>query len=144
MPSELPLDLITDLENLPILATAPNIHSYNQAPIEDSLVIRESRGNQRRQILDTETIQSEPLHEIHKLIQNRASVSQNFVDKLVALHMGHITMAVEDLTDYFFHLDQVFHDFAHHSQDYLTLSKNDRMALLIANAPLYYHLYLTR
>ena len=107
------------------------------------LVLRQVSGDTVLTVLE-EHLQKRPLHEIHGLIASRIEVSQDFVDKLIALHLGHISLTVEDLTEYFFHLDRIFHTFAHHSQDYLSLSKNDQAALLIANAPLYYHLYLTR
>ena len=141
---ELPLDLVADLDTLPILTTAPNIRSYDQESLEDSLIVREQSQTKTCQILDDETIRTKSLPEIHKLILNQSKVPQIFVDKLVSLHMGHLSLSVEDLSEYFFHLDRIFNTFAHHSQDFLTLSKNDQAALLIANAPLYYHLYLTR
>ena len=139
---ELPLDLVADLDTLPILTTAPNIRSYDQESLEDSLIVREQSQTKTCQILDDETIRTKSLPEIHKLILNQSKVPQIFVDKLVSLHMGHLSLSVEDLSEYFFHLDRIFNTFAHHSQDFLTLSKNDQAALLIANAPLYYHLYL--
>ena len=144
MNPELPLDLVADIDTLPILTTAPNIRSYDQESLEDSLIVREQSQTETCQILDDETIQTKSLPEIHKLIANQSTVPQNFVDKLVSLHMGHLSLSVEDLSEYFFHLDRIFNTFAHHSVDFRTLTKNDQAALLIANAPMYYHLYLTR
>merc|ERR1739838_1014860 len=141
---DLPLDLVADMDTLPILTTASHIRSYDQESLEDSLIVREQSQTKTCQILDDETIRTKSLPEIHKLILNQSKVPQIFVDKLVSLHMGHLSLSVEDLSEYFFHLDRIFNTFAHHSQDFLTLSKNDQAALLIANAPLYYHLYLTR
>lgn len=133
-----------DVDTLPILTTAPNIHSYNQAPIEDSLILRQASESDSTPLLDAETIERQPLNIIHQLIAQQSKVSADFVDKLVAFHLGHLSLSVEDVTEYFFQLDRRFHDFARHSLDYLTLTKNDQAALLIANAPLYYHLHLTR
>jgi len=141
---ELPLDLVADIDTLPILTTAPNIRSYDQESLEDSLIVRDKSQTETCQILDDETIRTKSLPDIHKLITNQSKVPQIFVDKLVSLHMGHLSLSVEDLSEYFFHLDRVFNTFAHHSQDFQTLTKSDQAALLIANAPLYYHLYLTR
>ena len=107
-------------------------------------IVREQSQTETCQILDDETIQTKSLPEIHKLVVKQSKVPQNFVDKLVSLHMGHLSLSVEDLSEYFFHLDRIFNTFAHHSLDFRTLTKNDQAALLIANAPMYYHLYLTR
>ena len=107
-------------------------------------IVREQSQAETCQILDDETIQTKSLPEIHRLVVQQSKVPQNFVDKLVALHMGHLSLSVEDLSEYFFHLDRIFNTFAHHSLDFQTLTKNDQAALLIANAPMYYHLYLTR
>ena len=144
MKPHLPLDLVADMDTLPILTTASHIRSYDQESLEDSLIVREQSQTETCQILDDVTIQTKSLPEIHKLIVDQSKVPQNFVDKLVSLHMGHLSLSAEDLSEYFFHLDRIFNTFAHHVLDFRTLTKNDQAALLIANAPMYYHLYLTR
>ena len=142
--SDLPLDLVADLDTLPILATASNVTSYNQIPIEQSLVIREIESNQNPRILTDDEVRNLSLDEIHRKIADHFEVPTIFVDKLVAFHMGHFSLSTEDISQYFLYLDKIFQSFADHSSDFQSLSKNDQDALKMANAPLYYHLYLTR
>ena len=141
---ELPLELVANLDTLPILTTSSNVQSYNQIPIEESLIIRDEPSTKICYLLDKDRVADQPLHQIHQLISEKAKVPQDFVDKLVAFHLGHLSLSVDDITQYFLHLDSILYSFAQHCPDFTALSKNDQNALLLANAPLYYHLYLTR
>ena len=129
-------------EPLPVLVTASHVTSYDGG-IEDSLEIAEIEDPPDLQ-LEVSQLQSQSLDSIHKLVSEKCHVSQDFVDKVIAFHLGHLTLTVEDLTGYFGFLDKTLYLFAHHCRDFNDLTAGDQHALLLDNAPIYFHLHLSR
>ena len=86
MKPDLPLDLVADMDTLPILTTASHIRSYDQESLEDSLIVREQSQTETCQILDDVTIQTKSLPEIHKLIEKEMRQSHFYPDLFFLRH----------------------------------------------------------
>lgn len=135
--------LVVDMEaNLPILSLNPEVHSYNE-PIEESLFVSSMSSDQPRHIEHQMEAGTAPQY-IHKRVYAKSQVPQAFVDKLIAFHLGHLSLSVSDLTDYFLHLDRTFSEFAYNVPAFRQLSPNDQSTLLLNNSPLYFQLHLAR
>lgn len=144
----LPEDILTELESvetLPILKLNPE-SLHNQDPIEETLVVFQN-SLAAKPIVDPtllKELSQIPTHEIHKRIKKEAKISEDFVDKLVAFHVGHFTLTLDDLMDYLVHLDRVFAHFAHHCPGFHELNPNDQSLLLMSNTSLYFQLHMAR
>ena len=129
-------------EPLPVLVTASHVTSYDGG-IEESLEIAEIEDPPDLQ-LEESLLESQSLDQIHRLVSDKCHVSQDFVDKVIAFHLGHLILTVEDITGYFSFLDKNLHLFAHYCKDFTDLTAGDQHALLLDNAPIYFQLHLTR
>jgi len=140
----LPQDILTDLETLeilPILKLNPGAVSLscngiddmeeNHDSIEETLIVfqdgntnPEHQNNSRFKIDPSllSNYQTLPTPEIHQKILQKAKLSEDFVDKLIAFHLGHFTLTLDDLMEYFVHSNQVFAHFAHHCPGFRELT----------------------
>ena len=130
-------------EPLPVLVTASHVKNY-EGEIEESLEIGEIDELPDLKLEDTLLQRRHSLEQIHRLVSDRCHVSQDFVDKVIAFHLGHLILTVEDITSYFSFLDKSLHLFAHYCKDFTDLTAGDQHALLLDNAPIYFQLHLIR
>ena len=157
----LPQDILTDLETLeilPILKLNPGaVLSCNDDDdhdsIEETLIVfqdgntnPEHQNNSRFKIDPSllSNYQTLPTPEIHQKILQKAKLSEDFVDKLIAFHLGHFTLTLDDLMEYFVHSNQVFAHFAHHCPGFRELTPNDQSLILMSNSTLYFQLHMAR
>jgi len=160
----LPQDILTDLETLeilPILKLNPGAVSLscngiddieeNHDSIEETLIVfqdgntnPEHQNNSRFKIDPSllSNYQTLPTPEIHQKILQKAKLSEDFVDKLIAFHLGHFTLTLDDLMEYFVHSNQVFAHFAHHCPGFRELTPNDQSLILMSNSTLYFQLHM--
>ena len=134
-----PEELLKDVdESLPILILSPeNMENLDLLSIVDN---HASIPNKRSHEMN----HNEPLHSIHKKVYELAKAPENFVDKVVAFHLGHMSLSTSDLTDYFLHLDQTFAEFAYSVPAFRDLTVNDQRTLLLNNSPLYFQFHLAK
>ncbi len=138
---------MAELPPLPVLGVSADIDDLS---CEDSIVILDANPLSTMGLgaevteADLAAVGSLNWAQIHKKVYSEARVPELFVDKLVAFHCGHLSLTVDDLTSYFMHLDKTFSKFAYHLKEFRDLSENDRSALLLANAPLYFQLHMCR
>ena len=156
----LPQDILTDLETLeflPILKLNPaslllscNEDHDDHDSIEETLIVfQDTHQNpaleQNAKFKIDPTLSSQtPTPEIHRKILQKAKLSEDFVDKLIAFHLGHFTLTLDDLMEYFVHSNQVFTHFAHHCPGFRELTPNDQSLILMSNSSLYFQLHMAR
>ena len=125
-------------ESLPILILNPDgIYS-------EDLDVLSISSNYQQMPKKIEVNSNVSLHDIHKFVYEKSTVPENFVDKLIAFHLGHLCLRTSDLTEYFLHLDQTFAAFAHNVPAFRDLTPNDQNTLLLNNSPLYFQLHLAK
>ena len=155
----LPQDILTDLETLeilPILKLNPgallscNGDNDDFDSIEETLIVLQNpEKNALKFKIDPSILsncQTLPpsTPEIHRKILQKAKLSEDFVDKLIAFHLGHFTLTLDDLMEFFVHSNQVFAHFAHHCPGFRELTPNDQSLILMSNSSLYFQLHMAR
>ena len=158
----LPQDILTDLETLeflPILKLNPGLllscndeHDDDHDSIEETLIVFQDthqnplveQKNGGLFKIDPSLSSQTPTPEIHRKILQKAKLSEDFVDKLIAFHLGHFTLTLDDLMEYFVHSNQVFTHFAHHCPGFRELTPNDQSLILMSNSSLYFQLHMAR
>jgi hypothetical protein len=80
--------------------------------------------------------------DIHERICRELPVPAAFVEKLVAFHLGQLTLTVDNLTQFFLFLESRFRRFANSLHAFQNLGDEDREILLTANAPYYFQVII--
>lgn len=145
----------SDWPPLPVLAVSSASPCCSGAASEDScedsiVIVDPTPQQELRQFppvgpAEAEAVAHMSPAEIHAWVCAQMPVPETFVDKLVAFHLGQLTLTVDDLTSYYLYLDARFARFAHHLPAFRAIaSDNDRATLITANSPLYFQLHMSR